>query len=136
MKNISRFFLLIPIILILNLIWEFSHSSLYIDLSGISPIPHLFLASFTDILIILGIFLIVSLKNKNINWINTPTRKDYLIVVLLGLIISATIEIINLNLGRWKYTRLMPTIFGIGISPLIQLAATAILSLLIIKKIN
>ena len=84
-------------------------------------------------LIILGIFLIISIKNKNINWINTPTKKDYLALVLLGLIIASIIEIINLNLGRWKYTKLMPTILGIGISPLIQLTATAILSSILIR---
>ena len=46
------------------------------------------------------------------------------------------IEIINLNLGRWDYTKLMPTIFGIGISPLIQLVATAIISLVLIRILD
>ena len=87
-------------------------------------------------LIILGIFLIISIKNKNINWINTPTKKDYLALVLLGLIIASIIEIINLNLGRWDYTSAMPTIFGIGISPLIQLATTTILSLVSIRILD
>jgi len=86
--------------------------------------------------IILGIFAIVSLKNKNYKWIKNPSKFDYLLVAFLGLIIAAFIEIINLNLGRWKYTIMMPTFFGIGISPLIQLALTGIISLIIVKKLN
>ena len=136
MKDINRFFLLIPIILILNLIWEFLHYPLYIDMSGISLTLHLILASFTDTLIILGIFLIISTKNKNTSWIKKPKKIDYFLITILGLITSTMIEIINLNLGRWDYTKLMPTIFGIGISPLIQLVATAIISLVLIRILD
>ena len=132
----KTFFILGLIAFILNIIWEFSHNFLYIDLSGISKYPHLIIASFTDMFIILGIFAIVSLKNKNYKWIKNPSKFDYLLVAFLGLIIAAFIEIINLNLGRWKYTVAMPTLFGIGISPLIQLALTGIISLIIVKKLN
>jgi len=37
-------------------------------------------------------------------------------------------------LGRWKYAAAVPTLFGIGISPLAQLALTGIISLIFIKK--
>src|SRR3990167_10415087 len=122
MNSSKRFLIVGLIILILNLIWEFSHHSLYINLSEIPKYSHLIIASFTDMLIILGIFAIVSLKNKNLNWIKNPSKFDYLIVVFLGLIIAIFIEMINLNLGRWEYTGAMPTIFGIGVSPMVQLA--------------
>ena len=105
-------------------------------MSGIPKYPHLIIASFADMLIILGVFAIISLKNKNFNWIKNPSRFDYLIVVFLGLIIAIFIEMINLNLGRWKYTVAMPTIFGIGISPLIQLSLTGIISLIFIRQIE
>jgi len=130
----KRFFIVGLIALILNIIWEFSHHSLYIDLSGIPKYSHLIIASFADMLIILGVFAIVSLKNKNLNWIKNPGKFDYLIVVFLGLIIAVFIEMINLDLGRWKYTATMPTLLGIGISPLVQLALTGIISLIFIKQ--
>jgi len=57
-------------------------------------------------------------------------------VVFLGLIIAIFIEMINLNLGRWEYTMAMPTLFGIGIIPLIQLALTGVISLIFIKQIE
>ena len=136
MTTKKRFFIAGLIALILNIIWEFSHHFLYVDLSGIPKYSHLIIASFADMLIILGIFAIVSLKNKNLNWIKNPSKFDYFMVVFLGLIIAIFIEMINLNLGRWEYTLAMPTLFGIGISPLIQLALTGIISLIFIKQIK
>ena len=112
------------------------HYSLYIDLSGISKYPHLIIASFTDMLIILSIFTIVSLKNKSFNWMKNPSKFDYLLFIFMSFIIAILIEIINLSLGRWEYTFIMPTIFGIGISPLIQLALTGIASLIIVNYIE
>jgi hypothetical protein len=43
--------------------------------------------------------------------------------------IPALIEITNVAKGKWAYKSAMPQIFGIGLSPLIQLFTTAIISL-------
>lgn len=135
--NIPKRILLIGFIsLILNLIWEFSHSSLYIHLSETPKYLHLITASFGDMLTIFGIFAIVSLKNKNLNWLKNPNKFDYILIVFLGLIVAVLVEIINLNLKRWAYAAAMPAILGIGASPLIQLALTGIASLIIIKYIE
>lgn len=123
------------IALILNIIWEFSHHFLYIDLSGIPKYTHLWLASFTDALILLIIFAIIALKRKNFNWVKSADKNDYLIVVLFGLIVAILIEKINLDLGRWAYTDAMPTILGIGITPLVQLSFTGALTLFLTKLI-
>lgn len=109
------------IALALNLIWEFSHYHLYTDLSGISPTPHLLLASFTDAFILMCIFKGISLKN--------PGKKDALLLLFTSLFVAIVIEKINLDLGRWAYTSSMPTLFGLGLSPLIQLACTGLLTL-------
>lgn len=122
--------------MILNLIWEFSHSSLYIHLSEAPKYLHLIMASLGDMLTIFGIFAIVSLKNRNFNWLKNPNKFDYILIVFLGLIVAVFVEIINLNLGRWAYTAAMSTILGIGVSPLIQLALTGTASLIIIKYIE
>ncbi len=136
MKTLKRYFIIGCIIFILSVIWEFSHHSLYIDLSGIPKYPHLIIASFIDMLIILGIFAIVSLKNKKATWIKSPSTSDYLLVVFWGITAAMLIEVINISLGRWKYTPAMPTVLGVGISPLIQLALTGILSLIIIRYVE
>lgn len=138
MKTLKKLSILGLVLLILNIIWEFSHSFLYImaksiDMSGISKYPHLIAASFGDMLIIIGIFIIVSLKNRNFTWIKGPGKFDYLLIIFLCLAMAVFIEVINLNSGRWAYTAAMPTIFGIGISPLIQLALTGVVSLIILN---
>ena len=40
---------ILKIVLVLNLIWEFSHYQLYNDLSGIPSTLHLLIASVTDV---------------------------------------------------------------------------------------
>ncbi len=136
MNNKKRILSIGFVALILNIIWEFSHSSWYIHLSESPKYLHLITASFGDVLTIFGIFAAVSLKNRNFIWIKNPKKFDYLLIILLGLIVAVFVELINLDLGRWAYTAAMPTIFGIGVSPLIQLAFTGIASLIIVKYIK
>ena len=132
MKRLKLIFL--PLIVLgLNTLWEFSHYRLYIDLTGISPTVHLILASLTDLILILFIFFVNSILNKKINWIENPKKIDYFFIILLGTLIATGIEIYSLSEGRWTYTSSMPTIFGIGISPLVQLSTTAIISLRLIN---
>lgn len=136
MNSKKRISLVGLIALVLNLTWEFSHSSMYIHLSETPKYLHLITASFGDVFTIFGIFAIVSLKNRNFIWIKSPSKFDYLSIVFLGLAIAVFIELINLNSGRWAYTAAMPTILGIGISPLIQLALTGVVSLIILSYIE
>jgi hypothetical protein len=136
MKLYQKYLLLILFVLLLNLIWELLHYPLYIDLSGIAKYPHILLASFTDMILITSVFLLASLKNKNFLWINNPNRYDYSTIFGLGLAIAVLIELNALRSGRWAYTSLMPTIFGIGLSPLLQLVTTSILALLLIKLLK
>ncbi|MBU0957584.1 MAG: hypothetical protein KKF56_02105 [Nanoarchaeota archaeon] len=131
----KRIITLLIIIFILNLIWEFSHFPLYIDLSWENSTLHLIYATFGDLLLISIIFTIISLKNKTINWINKSSIFDYILITFLGIIIAVFIELRAFVENKWEYTQYMPTIFSIGLTPLIQLAVTGILSLLILNFI-
>ncbi len=124
------------IALVLNLAWEFSHYALYIDLSGIAKYPHLILASLVDMLIVFIILIFVSLKNKDFGWVERPTKIDYFSVIVLGFLIAVLIEAVNLNLGRWAYQESMPVIFGLGLSPLVQLSLTGSISLFILNRLK
>jgi hypothetical protein len=127
--RLKRLFPVILIAFILNLIWEFCHYRLYFDMTGIPQVPHIILASFVDVILISLIFIVVSFKNKKPNWIICPKEKDYFFVILSGLVIAFFWELINLQLGRWTYKFTMPLFFGVGLSPLLQLAITSVLSL-------
>ena len=118
--------------LALNLIWEYSHFPLYIDLTNIPKDLHLIIASITDALIITITILIIKFINKR----KRLQNKDYLLTSLITLIVAVLIEIYALKTGRWGYTISMPKIFGIGLSPLIQLFATTIISLTLVKIVN
>ncbi len=133
MNKYYRFLLVVSLTFVLNVIWEFSHYGLYNDLSGIAANLHLIMASFTDMLIILFVFLAVSLKNRGFEWIKKPKLFDYVLIVILCLIVAIGIESWALSIGRWSYKDSMPTIFGIGLSPLVQLFVTGILALWVVK---
>ena len=121
---------------VLNLIWEYLHYPLYNDLSGIPSNLHLWQATFFDALSILTTTLLISLKNSNLSWIKKSKTTDYILTIIIPLTITIITEIINLNLGRWKYKSSMPTIFGLGLSPLIQLPLTTTISLFLVRKIK
>lgn len=133
MNKCVRFLVVVFLAFVLNVIWEFSHYRLYNDLSGIPANLHLIMASFTDMLIILFVFLAVSLKNKGFEWIKKPGFYDYLIIIVLCLIVAIGIESWALSIGRWSYKDSMPIIFGLGLSPLVQLFVTGILALWAVK---
>ena len=132
----QKIFLLFALALALNLVWEFSHYSLYIDLSGIPSTRHLIQASFFDLIFVFCIFSLVSLKNRGWKWVGKPDYTDYTLVSLFGIVIAIFIESWALSSGRWSYTSSMPLVFGIGLTPLIQLALTAVLSLKLARSIS
>ena len=132
----SKLIILAIFILGFNIIWEFSHYRLYIDLTGIPPTTHLIMASFADLILLSFIFSINSILRKGVNWIENPKKFDYFVIIILGILIAASIEIYSVSNGRWAYTESMPTVFGIGISPLIQLFTTGIISLQLAKIWN
>lgn len=129
--KIKRLMLLAIIIFALNLVWEFCHYGLYYDMTGIPSKIHIILAGLVDVGLVFLIILFVSLKNKKSNWIKNPQEKDYFFVILFALILAFVWEFINLKLKRWDYTINMPLFLGVGLSPLLQLAATAVLGLCI-----
>ena len=68
----TKLAILMTIVLVLNLIWEFSHFHLYVDLTGIPSTFHLVLASFVDVILVGLIFGFNSLLEKGFNWIERP----------------------------------------------------------------
>lgn len=137
--------LILSIIIIsffLNLIWEISHSVLYdwnaspLENSVYFYVPRILMASLGDIVYILIIFLLVSAFNGDLFWIYSLKYSDYLLLIAFGITFAIFIEIKASVLNLWSYNQSMPTILGIGITPLIQLAITSILAVLIVNKLK
>ncbi len=142
LKMNNKFRLLLTVFIVaffLNLLWENLHSLLY----GWNKFPlqndvyfyvyRILRSTFIDGILITLIFLINIFLKKDFNWINKPKKRDYYLLAFLGLLFAATIEIKSKVFNSWNYNEYMPLIFGIGISPLIQLAVTGILTLKIIR---
>jgi hypothetical protein len=131
----KKIFLVLLPVLILNLIWEFCHYNLYLDLTGIPSTIHLILASFVDVFLVALIFLIISLRHKDCSWTDNPQEKDYSLIIISGLILAFVWELFNLKIGRWEYTSMMPLFFNVGLSPLLQLAITGTIGLIIYNSV-
>ena len=131
-KQILLFFVLA---FLLNLFWEILHSTLYAW--NIAPlkndiyfyVPKILFSTLGDLLLIGIIFSLILIKNRNLKWLNKPSSLDYIIIIFLGIILAVFIEIRAIEQGKWFYSTLMPTLFGIGITPLFQLFTTFILAL-------
>lgn len=110
---------------LLNLFWEVSHSLLYDWNPTISTyIPRILLATFGDAVVILLMYWIVALINKNLKWIFNPEKRDYIIVLSLGFVFSVLNEIASVYYwDKWDYNNLMPIIPGlnVGFIPVFQM---------------
>ena len=124
---------------LLNFFWESFHAVFLYEghnFNAIRYVPMIGYVSMVDGLLILGMYLIVSLFWRNFLWINEIDMKKIGFFAITGLLIAAWIEYRGVFLqARWSYNSLMPTIFGIGLSPLLQLAVTGAISLWLTKRL-
>jgi hypothetical protein len=124
---------------ILNFVWEALHG-VYLyeahDFSARHYVPMLIYVSSMDGIIVILIYLVSSLLAKDFLWMNHNGKMPFLVFILLGLIAAGIIEFWAVILhDRWAYEPEMPTVFGIGLSPLLQLSTTGLISIAFIKAI-
>ncbi len=108
---------------LLSLLWEFGHSVLYLDharsLSYV--IWTRFHCSLGDVLILLGSFWWTALWFRTRFWFAGDWRFPAVVFVFSGLAYTAWSEWYNTRIAHaWAYAPTMPTLFGIGLSPLAQ----------------
>ena len=121
--------------ILVNLAWEVSHSLLYdwskppLENTVSYYIPRIIQSTLGDGMYIVFIFLINSLFRRNLAWVSRPEKRDYISLAILGLAFAIFIEVKAHILNLWSYNQYMPQIFGIGLTPLIQLSLTSILVL-------
>lgn len=126
---------------LINLFYEVSHSVLYdwtippLENTVYFYAPRILTATLGDGIFISIIFLLNCLFRKNISWVKKPEKRDYISFVLLGIASAAAVELKAMAFNSWTYLYSMPLVFGIGLTPLIQLALTGIISLFLARKI-
>jgi hypothetical protein len=122
---------------LLNFVWETLHSAfLYgeeFEAKGYVIIVNY--ASVMDGLIVLGIYMFVAALWRDLLWLENMRWSHLLASFAAGVAVAAGIEYERVFvLKTWSYGQLMPTIFGIGVSPLAQLGVTAVLSFMLTRR--
>ena len=108
---------------VLHFAWESEHLTLYTGYEGISgPFPVTLYAALGDVVYTLGAYLVIALLLRSPDWPLGASRRSYALLVVLGLSIALFVEWKAALLSRWEYAEAMPTLFGIGFSPLVQMA--------------
>ena len=110
---------------LLNAVWENLQAPLY---QGYTDFwQHLSIcsvASLGDVLIILVIYFILAIINRDVFWVTKMSRVDVILVITLGVLIAVGIEKWALDIGRWQYVSSMPLIpyTNVGLLPILQMA--------------
>ena len=109
---------------ILNLAWEIVHVRLYTiwaAADGMSVAWALLHCSLGDVAIALAMFALAGIVLWRADWPASRPWTGGVIVVIGAMAFAAWSEWYNVyRAGNWGYTASMPTIFGIGLSPLLQ----------------
>lgn len=122
-----------------NFIWESLHAVFLYeehDFHAEKYIRMVIYASSVDGLLIVGIYLFTAIVWKDMLWLQKMDKKQRLAVFVLGMIVAAVVEYRKVFLLKaWSYTKLMPTVFGIGISPMFQLSITGMLAFWLTRRL-
>ena len=111
MSSVETLGSIFAVALMLNVMWEFLHARLYV--TSVTR-TYLVWQSVKDAIWITLAYLIA------------PT------VVVFALVLIAfayVVELHAIHTKRWEYAKEMPRIFGVGLSPLFELALTGLLTL-------
>ena len=109
---------------VLNLAWEIAHVRLYTiwaeaDYPAVAwAVLHCTLG---DVAIALAMFTIAGLQLHRMDWPASQPWAGGITVMIGALTFTVWSEWFNVfRIGNWSYASNMPTVFGIGISPLLQ----------------
>ncbi len=124
---------------VLHWAWEVLQGPLYADLAGMTLAQHALpcaKAAGGDVLLSGLALLATSAAIRNWRWPFERRRIGAAAIwVVVGLVITVVIELFATRLGRWTYAPSMPTVLGVGLSPLLQWSVLPPLSLLVLSRL-
>ncbi len=81
--------------------------------------------SLRDMFLLFSVLVVSMLIFRNRHWYLRMSPSNHAFVVVSNLLLAVFIEVRALYFeNAWQYSNLMPTMFGIGLSPLLQLVVT------------
>jgi hypothetical protein len=139
LELVSILFFIFSFSFLLNFLWEALHA-VYLyerhDFNASNYVPMLIYVSFVDGLLIDGLYIATGLVWRKILWIKELSYLQKFFFAAGGILTAGFVEYRSVYIAdRWVYKVDMPTILGIGLSPLVQLSFTGLLSLWLAKEI-
>jgi hypothetical protein len=93
--------------------------------------------SITDAVLLLVIFLGAIAIWNDVQWFKKITTIKITYFIIVALILAVAIEVKGVHLLHlWQYSNIMPTVFGLGLSPLVQLAITGLSAMWLTRQIK
>lgn len=123
----------------LHFAWEMAHASLF---APMDRLPFLQATAWCaqaaawDVVISVAAYAAAALAARRVLWIHHPTRWPYAIYFAVGLAITIAIERWAIAADRWQYREAMPTIAGIGLTPLLQWIVIPAVLLVVIRRVT
>lgn len=142
----TRYIFFAVTVFLLNFVWESWHAAyLYADLSdNTAPMQAVTFGDFVQLItyvsiIDAGILSIIFLGGvivwRQHDWFMQMDTRKYAYFAGVAILWAICIEYKAVFMfDQWSYSSLMPTIFGLGVSPLMQLAATGLGALWITRQ--
>ena len=122
---------------VLDFCWESWHGLLYKahqELPASVYVPMMVQMALLDALSIVGMQLCTALFARSLVW--RLSGVNVILFSLAGLLPAGIIEYISVfRLHLWLYTPAMPTVFGVGLTPLLQLPLTGLVALLVARAV-
>jgi len=106
----------------LHLIWERAHIHLYTGYEALEgALPVYVYASLGDVFYTFLAVGLITLFKRDPLWFRSAKGREYAILALFGFFIALSVEYKAAAFGRWAYADAMPLLFGLGLSPLLQM---------------
>ncbi len=131
-------------VFLLNFFWESWHAvylyqghagQSFFDFTIKDYLALITYVSVIDALMLAAVFLISAAIWRDLKWFAGLNLLKAAGFILLALAFAIFIEIKGVYIMRqWSYSDLMPVVFGLGLSPLLQLPITGLISLWLIKE--
>lgn len=122
----------------LHFVWEILHSPLYVGLAGgthLEGIKCCLLATVGDVILTLAAYGAVAAATRDRLWLATLSASRVGWFVAVGLVATILIEQLSVYAwGRWEYAPAMPTVLGIGLSPILQWIVLPLLTLWLARR--
>lgn len=124
--------------LMLHLVWEVAHLPLYTlsaDGDRLRVALYVLHCTLGDVLIASATFLAPTLIWRRFDWYRTQPLAGGALMIVLAVLYTAASEWFNVYYrASWGYTPSMPTVGGIGVTPLLQWIVVPVLMVIAMRR--